>query len=112
MTELIENGDYVKCDDKTGLKKTQYTDELLQNIKILLTARRGKFYPNKNFGSHIREITGEPKAEYALNYARQAVSSIDGVYVKSAHIGSAEIVFTLEINDEERQVSVNIDNNI
>ncbi|MFR5875365.1 MAG: hypothetical protein ACLUFN_02620 [Eubacterium sp.] len=112
MTELIENGDYVKCEDKTHLKKTDYIDELLQNIRLILTAKRGKFYPNKDFGSYIRDNAEEPKADYALNYARQAVSSIDGVYIKSSAMKENEIIFRLTVNGEEREVSVNIENNI
>lgn len=112
MTELIENGDYVRCNDKSDLKKTEYIDGLLQDIKLILTAERGKFYPNKNFGSHIRAAAGEPVAEYAVVYARQAVSSIDGVYIKSADVIGDKIIFTLTVNNEERQVSVNIENDI
>lgn len=112
MTELIENGDYVRCENRRGLKKTEYIDALIQDIVLVLTAKRGKFYPDKNFGSRLYKIADEPRAEYALNYARQAVSSIDGVYIKSADVSADQIVFTLTVNDEERQVSINIENNI
>lgn len=112
MAQLIKNGDYVKCDDKSDLKRAEYIDEIMQNVAVVLTARRSKFYPNKEFGSYIRECPAQPRADYALNYARQAVDMIDGVYIKSAEINSNKIIFNVIVNDEERQVSVNIENNI
>lgn len=110
MTNIIVNGDYVK--QNNSLRQIEYIDELLQNAKLLLTASRGHFYPNKNFGSAIREISQEPKAEYALAYARQALDQLDGVCVKSAELNNARWCFTLDINGEERQVTVELENNL
>jgi homoaconitase/3-isopropylmalate dehydratase large subunit len=109
---LIENGDYVKSDENKDLKNVEYIDEILQNVAIVLNARRGKFYPNKDFGSYIKNIENEPKAEYALNYARQAVSSIDGVYVKSVDIDDKEMIFTMIVNEKEGLVRVKVGDDV
>lgn len=110
MTNKIEGTDYVK--QNGTLRQVEYIDELLQNIKIILTASRGSFYPNKNFGSRIKEICQEPRDKFALMYARQALDTLDGVCVKSAEFCENQYVFTLDINGEERQVTVELENNI
>lgn len=56
MTNKIIDGDYVKSNGAARLQTVDYIDEVLQNAKIILTARRGKFYPNKDFGSLISTI--------------------------------------------------------
>jgi hypothetical protein len=109
---LIENGDYVKDESLAGLKKVEYIDEVLQNVKIILTASRGKFYPNKDFGSYLKKCNDEPRLEYALSYARQAVSSIDGVYIKSLNIDDDEMIFTVTVNENEGEVRVKFGNDI
>ncbi len=112
MTEKIVNGDYVKNNEKTGLITVEYIEELLQNILIVLNTRRGKFYPDKDFGSNISKINSQPYSDYAAAYARQALDSIDGVFVKNCEVNDNIINFNLIINNEERQVSVKIENDI
>ena len=94
------------------LQTVDYIDEVLQNAKIILTAHRGEFYPNKDFGSLISTINAQPTAEYALCYARQALGALDGVCVKAATVGENEITFTIAVNGTEGQVSVDFENNI
>lgn len=110
MTNKIINGDYVKAGNT--LEQIEYIDELLQSIKIVLTAGRGSFYPNKNFGSNIRNICQEPRAEYAIAYARQALDTLDGVCVKGVTFENNQATFTIDINNEERQVTVSLESNI
>lgn len=110
MTNKIVNGDYVISDGK--LSQTEYIDELLQNAKILLTASRGCFYPDKNFGSSIKRTVGRLSNQYALLLARQALDTLDGVYVKQAELNGSQLCFALEINDEERQVTLDFESNI
>lgn len=103
MTEKIINGDYVKSD--TGLEETEYIDEVLQNAAIALETLRGSFYPDKNYGSRLKreKILSE---EYALCFARQALSDFDGVYIKSAKIKENGCEFTVAVNGQERQVLI------
>lgn len=113
MTNKIVNGDYQVGTFEFDAVKVDYIDELVQNIQIILTMRRGSFYPNKDFGSLIRkEQLGEPKEEYALAYARQALDCLDGVFVKSALVTESKITFNIDINDVERQVSIELENNL
>lgn len=110
MTNKIVNGDYVISGGET--EQTEYMDELLQNARILLTASRGNFYPDKNFGSSIKRTGNRLTQQYALLYARQALDTLDGVYVKQAEIKNARLCLTLEINNDERQVTLNLESNV
>jgi hypothetical protein len=108
MALKMVDGDYVKAQDGS-LEEVDYTDELLQNAEVLLNTRRGRFYPNKSFG---RRLVGEriPAEQYALEYARQALASLSGVFVKGAFEENGETVITLLINSEERQVRIKNEN--
>lgn len=44
-----------------------------------------------------------------LCYARQALNSMDGVYVKNAKIQDKSILLSIMINDEERQAVIAIE---
>ncbi len=112
MTNKIIDGDYVKSNGAARLQTVDYIDEVLQNAKIILTAHRGEFYPNKDFGSLISTINAQPTAEYALCYATQALGALDGVCVKAATVGENEITFTIAVNGTEGQVGVDFENNI
>lgn len=86
--------------------KTICTDEILKNCIVAMKCPRGRFYPNKNFGSYILDEADKHFSDELLAYARQAVSEIDGVYVKSVDISGEKAVFTLIINDTQRQVNI------
>lgn len=103
MTPEIINGDYVK--NGKVLKNTEHIDELLQNIALNIRAERGRFYPDKNFGSHIF-FNKNMDCDRVLALARQAVANIDGVYIKSAKINDINFEFTVIINNLERQVLI------
>ncbi len=105
MTPEINNGDYVKS-GKT-LKEIEYIDELLQNVALNIRTEKGKFYPDKNFGSHI--FSAEYKTDkYIIGLARQAVSSLNGVYIKSVKITDKSFEFTVIVNNLERQVFIKV----
>ncbi len=111
MISRLENGDYVKGENG-ALETVELAEELLQNAFITLKAKRGRFYPNKNFGSRIYEINGEPFSEYALSYARQALDETDGVFALKCEIKDGCAVFVLLINNEEREVRIQLENNL
>lgn len=106
MTHKIINGDYV-FDDNGRLQTVEYIDEVIQNVVLALFTKRGRFYPDKDYGSYIRFSDKIPEA-YLLAYARQAVDSIDGVYIKSAEICGKTVKFKVWIHDEERTVSMDV----
>ena len=110
MNNKLRDGDYVRTAD--GLDVTELSDELLQNAEIILKAKKGRFYPDKNFGRRIGKAPPEQSAEYALAFAREALNGADGIYVIGAEINDSTIDFTLMINHEERQVSIKREENI
>lgn len=103
MTPEIKNGDYVK--NGRVLQEVEHIDALLQDIAILLKAEREGFYPDKNFGSRIFSSKTKDEA-YAASLARQAVSGMNGVYIKTAKIKDGNFEFTVIINNVERQVLI------
>lgn len=107
MTEKIINGDYA-FDDENKLKRVEYIDELLQNVVFTLSTQCGKFYPNKDFGSYIKENKEAPEDLCFLVYARQAIDDIDGVYIKSAKKNGKQVSFIILVNDEERVVNIDV----
>ena len=109
MYKLID-GEYVK--DGGALVTVEYIEALLQNVSLILYAERGRFYPDKDFGSRIREINKEPFEEYAAAYIRQALYDLDGVFVKNVRKNENEITVELIINDENREVVLPFENDI
>ncbi|MCM1285174.1 MAG: hypothetical protein NC213_08300 [Acetobacter sp.] len=81
---------------------------ILQNALRAICCPRGKFYPDKNYGSKINASVSSLSDKQLLDYARQAVSDIDGVTVKSVDVGSKNIKFTILVNNERGQVSINL----
>ncbi|WP_177916825.1 hypothetical protein [uncultured Eubacterium sp.] len=84
------------------ISSIDYTDGLVRAAALALIIPRGKFYPDKNFGSNVKYT--EPIA-LTLARARQAVEHLDGVYVKSVERrDDGLLVFNLSVNDIQRQV--------
>ena len=90
--------------------KNKFIDinSILQDCFVAMLCPRGDFYPDKNFGSHIKYALKASGESELLAYARQAVHSMDGIYIKCACKGRDAVVFTVVINDAERQVSIPI----
>ena len=83
----------------------------LKNAFIVLTAERGKFYPNKSFGSRLQTVK-EPAAAYALAYAREALDGMDGVYALKAEPMGRVIQVTLLVNNEKGMVNITLNEKI
>lgn len=77
-------------------------DRAILNIK----ARRRRFYPNKNFGSHIGDISTQPYEERALAFAQQALDGLDGVYALGVRKTDGGAVLKLLINRREYEVEL------
>lgn len=89
------------------IRDIDYIEGLLDAARLCLRAERGHFYPDKNFGSSIKQSFTEPEI---LSQARLAVGELDGVYVESVcKMSNGLVVFNLKINDEKGQVEVNYD---
>lgn len=111
MTYGLINGDYVRGVDGK-LLTVDGVREVLQNVMLQLTATRGRFYPNKDFGSDLKTKMQAPPEAYALAYARQALGDTDGVFVTKATVNLGDIVFTLQINNSEEEVSISLEDDV
>lgn len=111
MASKLIDGDY-RRDENGNAVTVEYVDELLQNAFVTLSTRRGRFYPNKNFGSRIKESAELPREEYVFAYAVQALDKIDGVTVKSASVENGEARIKLTVNGLEKEVKVQLENNL
>ena len=83
--------------------------EMAADAVMMLTARRGRFYPNKNCGTAFLPSCMPPR-EWAIAYGRQALDDADGIYLKNAVVNKNEVTYFLNINGTERQVTVKYDN--
>lgn len=108
--KLID-GEYVK-DGDGRLITVEYIEALLQNVCLIIGTQRGKFYPDKNFGSRLSTDIKEPFEEYAQTYIRQAIYGLDGVFVKKVRRNGNGITVILIINDEEKEVTLPFEENI
>lgn len=80
---------------------------ILENCATTLFCRNDRYYPDKNFGSKIRQEDSLTE-DLLLAYARQALSGLDGVFVKSASFLQDNAVFEILINNEREQVSISL----
>ncbi len=112
MTAKLTNGDYTIGNNSKTLVSCDGAEALVQAAQVLLRTARGRFYPNKDFGSQIASITRAPKSAYLEAYARQALDALDGVYVKEAHFEGSIAEITLVVNDEERLVRMSFDSDL
>lgn len=103
MTYKISNGAY-DIDDNGNMMGIDYIEQVLQNAVLMLSARRGKFYPDKNYGSLISK---KDCIKSILAYARQALYDLDGVIVENARLENDNIIFDISINGERRVIISN-----
>lgn len=82
------------------------TVDIMNLCRSAAFCEKGKFYPDKNFGSRIYEA--EKNERLMLSYIRMALSKLDGVYVKDITYVPIENLITVDvlINNEERQVYI------
>ncbi len=79
---------------------------MLGRAILNIKARRRKFYPNKNFGSFIKDINTEPYEQWALAFANQALDGLDGVYAVGVRSAQDGTVLKLMINRREYEVEL------
>lgn len=106
MAYKLIDGDYVKNGE--GFVETELEDELVQRAMLLLHTKRRSFYPDKNYGSRLAKLSAQQQNELALAYARQALDGLDGVYAIKARLSDGAAKITLLINNEERQVDIEL----
>lgn len=110
-TYKLQSGDYVKKQNENDFETVEYIDEVVQAASMALKTQRGRFYPNKNFGSYIKTAINKDN-NAALVYARQATEHIDGVYVKNAEVKNNGLFADLIINDVERSVRIDFETDL
>ena len=81
-------------------------EEAVKSCKEAIYCQKGNFYPDKNYGSKIRQSLDDEKL--LLSFARFALKDIDGVYVKNAKASEDSIELQILINDEQRQVKIKL----
>lgn len=91
-----------------NINENEQLYEILQDCLLALSCPRTKHYPNKNFGSHLKDSGSTLCVKTALDYARQAVREIDGVLIKSAELCGDGIRFCVLINNEKGEVTVGL----
>ena len=93
--------------DRKNAVDIDYLNGLLEAAALCLTATRGNFYPDKDFGAKIKYTLAEPEI---LSQARAALERLDGVYVKSvSKTENGIVVYNLVLNDDERLVELKYD---
>lgn len=83
-------------------------ENVLKEVVSTLQTVRGEFYPDKNYGSNLKNINKMPFDFYALTFAKQALYDKKGIYVKSANVKNNTYEFNILFNGEERQVLIDI----
>mgnify|MGYP000117529363 FL=1 len=83
-----------------------FEDAVAENARRVIQTYRGAFYPDPNYGSKINTVCDEPRALFALCFARQAVCDMDGVYALSAEETDGRYKLTLSVNGLKRQVKI------
>lgn len=84
-------------------------DDVVNCCRMAIICPRGRFYPDKNYGSSI--IKGSNLGEY-LAAARQAVSEIDGVFIKNAEFDGETVNYEIMVNNDERSMKIAFEKNI
>lgn len=87
---------------RKDVSKYADVDRVLNDTLMAIHCRYGKFYPNKDYGSLIKNN----ELNSVLAGARYAVRNIDGVVIKSGSIVDDKILLDIIINDEERSVTI------
>ena len=99
------------CDREDAFIEREAFHDALHHAAVALRAERGRFYPDKSFGSQLSRLT-PPVNAYALAYARQALAETDGVFAVKAEKNGGMVQVTLLINNEEGTVSIRLNEEI
>lgn len=81
-------------------------EQTLKSCQSACFCNKGEFYPDKDFGSKIRQSLDNEKL--LLSFARSALKDIDGVYVKNAKFDGDFVFLEILVNDEQRQVCIKL----
>ena len=86
-------------------KDNEQIIDIMNACKMAIYCKKVNFYPDKYFGSQIRL---SKNINEILSFVRSAVSNLDGVYVKSLDFDDTVLKVNVLINDEERQVKIEL----
>ena len=124
--ELMQGMQY---NDKTfnlqgGCDVTTGNDKLKEDLCVLLTQEKGKFYPDPEFGSELNKYAFEPITEIVASDIRTEIIELIGKYypqvsIKAIDIYSSENNLQLDIkytytdaSDYEEQLKLELFNRI
>lgn len=109
MDNKIENGDWqIK---RSSVVVVHGEEEMMGHIEARLCAKKGLFYPDKDFGSllyTLKDSEEETKDMLALQYARQALSDIPGVLVEKATIDENEAKIKIAFDNRSKEVIIKL----
>lgn len=109
MDIKIGNGDWVHTAGKLELISGE--EELLQHATLRLSARRSKFYGDSRFGSLLYTLRGQTEPQrsmLAMQYAGQALESMEAVWPQKVVWQGERAVFTLLVRDVQKEVEISI----
>lgn len=110
MVSKIENGDYMLRNH--ALNSANYYEALAQSARMLMIIPRGRYYPDKNFGSYLYSVSDLSFEDKLLTFARQALLEFDGVFVKSVSVSGSKINYVIVFDFGERTVSIDSENDL
>lgn len=86
------------------------TEQIINDFISALSCPSGKFYPDKNYGSRL---SGKKDINSLLSAARLAAERLNGIYIKSGKTDGSSLILSVLINDnEERTVTIDLEENI
>lgn len=111
MELKLENGRYVP-DAQGTLAHVSGRDEVLQRIRMKLTARRGGFALMPDFGSRLYllgQARPSERESLAAQYVAEALSDEKGLRIRSLQLsdcfdGSAELSLTFALEDGNYEI--------
>lgn len=110
MVAKIENGDYMLRNH--ALNSADYYEALCQSARMIMLIPRGKYYPDKDFGSYLYSVSDLSLEDKLLTFARQALLEFDGVFVKSVSVSGSKITYVIDFDFGERTVSIDSENDL
>lgn len=109
MDNKIENGDWAVT--RNTLSVVYGEDEMIGHVEARLSAKKGRFYPNKDFGSllyTLKDSQDENKDMLALQYSRQALSDMSGVFVEKAIVADDEAKIKIAFDNRSKEVIIKL----
>lgn len=86
------------------------TEQIINDFISALSCPSGEFYPDKNYGSRLSK---EKDINNLLSAARLAAARLNGIYIKNGKTDGSSLVLYVLINyNEERTVTIDLDENI